>query len=172
VADLQTQKSIGELVDERALSQALAWTAATASDAATWTGVTIDRMAFSGILPRTMDAAVFYDATLGSGQTLSLTCDLQDSPDGATWSDYATSAATVVVTGVSGGGRAVGVARFAAPLKNVNAPPGTPGVGLSSARRYVRFNVLPHLSRTGTDTAVIASIGVFAGFEVLPAPQL
>ena len=77
----------------------------------------------------------------------------------------------MIATGPSGGGRVVGIARLVAPIMMANAPSGTPGVGLGGARRYVRFNVVPHLSATGTDTAVIASVGVFAGFNTLPSPQ-
>lgn len=170
MADIVLQKSIGELVDEKALASYLSWTAAGASDAVTWTGIAIDREGFAtGSIPRTMDAVVFYDATLSSGKTLSLTWDVQEGPDGSAWSDLATEAATVIATGPSGGGRVVGVARLASP--SADKPTGTPGIGLGPARRYIRLNVVPDLSATGTDTAVIASVGVFAGFDQLASPQ-
>lgn len=170
MADIVLQKSVAELIDEKALASSLSWTAAGASDAVTWTGISIDRQGFStGSLPRNLDAVVYYDATLGSGATLSLTWDLQDSADNSNWSDYATEAATVVATGVSGGGRVVGVARLV--VASTEKPTGTPGISLNGARRYVRMLLVPDMSRTGTDTAVIAAVGVFAGFDQLPSPQ-
>ena len=174
MADLVLQKSIAELVDEKALFSSLSWTAGGGSDSATWTGITVDRGGFAnGSLPRSLDAVLFYDATLASGKTLAVQWDVQDSPDGTNFSDYATEALTVVATGPSGGGRVVGVARLVSPsiVTSPDKPTGTPGVPLGPARRYVRLNVLPHLSATGTDTAVIGGVGVFAGFDTLAAPQ-
>ena len=164
------KKSIGELIDERALFPSLSWTAGTPADNTALIGTAIDRQGFAtGSLPSTLDAVVFYDATLAQGQTLSLSWDLQDSADGVNFSDFATEAAVVVATGPAGGGRLVGVARLA--ISDGNKPAGTPGIDLGPARRYVRLNVVPHLSRTGTDTAVIAGVGVFAGWDQLAAPQ-
>ena len=169
MAELPYVKSVAELVDPKALSSSLSWTAGGASDAVTWTGKSINRGSFvNGSLPRSLDAVVYYDATLASGKTLSLTWDLQDSPDGTNWSDYQTEAATVVATGVSGGGRVIGVARLA--RGGSDAPAGTPGADLAGARAYVRLNVVPDLNATGTDTAVIAAIGEFGGFDILAAP--
>jgi hypothetical protein len=170
MADFVTNKSLGELVDPKAAASYLSWTAGGASDAVTWTGITIDREAFStGSLPKTLDAIVFYDATLGSGKTLSLTIGLQTSPDNSTWTDYATETATVVSTGASGGSRNVGVARIVVPSSN--KPTGTPGVDLTSAQRYVRLNVLADLSATGTDTGITAAVLEFGGFDILASPQ-
>lgn len=170
MADIVLQKSLGELTDAKAGASYLSWTAAGASDAVTWTGLTIDREGLStGSLPRSADAVVFYDATLGSGKTLSLTIGVQDSADNSAWSDYATETATVVATGPSGGGRVIGVARVIIPSSN--KPTGTPGVDLNSARRYVRLNVLPDLSATGTDTGILASVWELAGFDQLASPQ-
>jgi hypothetical protein len=170
MADIVLQKSVAELIDPKAASTSLSWTAGGASDSVTWTGISIDREGMAtGSLPRSCDAVVFYDATLGSGQTLAFYWDLQEGPDGTNWSDYATEASTVVATGPSGGGRVVGVARLV--TGSADAPAGTPGVNLGSARRYVRLNVVPHLSRTGTDTAVMATVIEFGGFDQLASPQ-
>jgi hypothetical protein len=170
MSSIVLQKSIGELVDEKALASSLSWTAGGASDSVTWTGFSINREGFAtGSLPLTMDAAIYYDATLASGKTLSVLVDVQDSPDGTNWSDFATEASTVVATGPSGGGHVAGVARLT--VANANKPTGTPGISLGAARQYVRVNVVPHLSATGTDTAVMAAVGVFAGFDQLASPQ-
>lgn len=172
MAEIVLQKSVAELIDPKAAASSLSWTAGGASDSVTWTGIGIDRQGFAtGSLPRSADAVVYYDATLGSGSTLALQWDLQEGPDNSNWSDYATEASTVVATGPSGGGRVVGVARLNGATIQGNANPAAlPGVNLGSARRYVRLNVIPHLSRAGTDTAVIASVMEFAGFDALAAP--
>jgi hypothetical protein len=170
MADLVYVKSIAELVDPKALASSLSWTAGGASDAATWTGFSINREAFSnGAVPRSMDAFVVYDVTMASGHTLSFTWDVQDSPDGSNWSDYSTEAATVAVTGVSGGTRQVGVSRML--RQGSDAPSGTPGVDLSGARAYVRLLLVPHFSGAGTDTGIIVAAGEFGGFDILAAPQ-
>jgi hypothetical protein len=170
MADIVQVKSIAELIDPKALSTSLSWTAGGGSDSVTWTGISINRESFAnGGLPRALDAFVFYDVTLASGHTLSAYWDLQEGPDGSNWSDYATEASTVIATGQSGGARQVGVARLL--NQSGNAPTGTPGVDLSGARAYVRLNVVPHLSAAGTDTAIIAALGEFGGYDILAAPQ-
>jgi hypothetical protein len=170
MSDIVQLKSIAELIDEKSLFKSLSWTAGGASDNAVWTGDSIDREAFAtGSLPRSLDAVVAYDATLASGATLALAWDLQDSPDGTNYSDLVTEASTVVATGPSGGGRVHGVSRIV--IADANKPMGTPGYGIGGARRYVRVNVTPHLSAAGTDTGVIAGVGVFGGFDQLAAPQ-
>lgn len=169
-ANIASQKSVAEYIDDKALISSLSFTAAGASDAVTWTGISIDREGFpTGSLPLSMDAVIAYDTTLGSGATLSFTWDIQDSADNSSFLDYATEAATVAATGPSGGGRVVGVARMA--TGSANKPTGTPGMSLAGARRYIRLLVVPDLSRTGTDTAVIQAVGVFGGFDLLAAPQ-
>ncbi len=170
MAGIAYVKSVAEFVDPKALSSSLSFTAGGASDSVTWTGISINREGFvNGALPRSMDAIVYYDATLASGKTLALYWDLQEGPDGSNWSDFQTEASTVVATGPSGGGRVIGVARLL--RGGSDAPSGTPGVDLNGARAYVRMNVIPHLSATGTDTAVIAAVGEFGGFDILAAPQ-
>jgi hypothetical protein len=181
MADFSTQKHIGDIIDVKALSSSLSWTAGGASDSATWTGISVDRMNFStSYMPHTADFDVFYDATLASGAHLSLSFDVQSAPDGSTWSDYATEASQIVATGPSGGGRVVGIARMTvssaddpsiASATNLPGQTATPSLNLSSAQRFVRFNFAPHLSSAGTDTAIAAAVGVFAGFDGLQAPS-
>ncbi len=114
-----------------------------------------NRTSFGGSMPLSGELAALFSATLASGKTLSVSFDLQDSPDGVNFSDYATQAATVVATGPAGGGTVSGQSAF-----NVN---------LSGARRYLRALMVPTLSATGTDTAVFVTSGVFAGFDRLAA---
>jgi hypothetical protein len=172
MSDIVVQRNIAALIDPKSvLNAAYTWTAGGASDSITFTSSSVDRESLStGSLPLSADVEVYYAATLGSGQTLSLYWDLQDSPDGTNFSDFATEASTVIATGPSGGGVVSGVARMTVQSTADNPVPG-PGVKLGGARRYLRFLGVPHLSRTGTDTAVVQAIGiVLGGFDVLPAP--
>lgn len=170
MADIVLQKNLGALIDIKQLSNPLNWTAGNSRDSAVWTGSSIDREGFAtGSLPRSADFFVAYAAQLGSGNTLSLYLDVQDSPNNVSWSDYATEAATVVATGPSGGGLVAGVFRMTVQSSADNAVPG-PGVNLGSSRRYNRLNVTPHLSAAGTDTATIAAGAVYGGFDQLAAP--
>jgi len=162
MADITLQRNVGSLGDLLRLSDQAALTAAGSGDATTVTGQTIDRMAIgtsgsSGAMPLSALVAVLFSATLASGKTLSVTFDVQDSPDGTNFSDYATSAALVVATGPSGGGTVRG--------QSVQQ------VSLTSARRYVRLLFLPDLSATGTDTAVAMGAAFVGGFDRLAAPQ-
>lgn len=168
MADMVTQRDIGSLIDVKAGSTLLAWTAGGAADSATFTGNSIDREGFAS-LPDSLDLDVYYQATLGSGHTLALQFDLQHSADNSNFSDYATEQSQVIATGPSGGGAVSGMVRMAVP--NSNAPSGHPGIDLRGAQRYVRPMLIPHLSATGTDTAEILAIGVFGGFDQLPSPQ-
>jgi hypothetical protein len=155
MADIVLQRDVGSLGSLLRLSVAASALAAGTGDATSTTGLTIDRMAFSsGAMPGDLAAAVVYEATLGSGKTLSIGYAAQDSADGTNWSDYATATYAVVATGPSGGGAVGGQLEV--------------GVNLSSARRYVRFDFNPDLSATGTDTAVARAVGFFAGFDRLP----
>lgn len=136
------------------LSTGASATAGGTGDATSVTGLTIDRFA-NGSPMGVMDAGVAYEATLASGATLSIGSAVQDSADGTNWSDYQTAAAVVAATGPSGGGAVGGMF----DLGSIN---------LSSARRYVRVNIKPDLSATGTDTASLRSVGFGAGFDRLP----
>ena len=167
MSDLVLQKDVGALVVSKAMSRALSFTSGGGSDNASYTGISIDRFAAFQNMPRALDIDIAYDATIGSGSTLSFTVVVQDSADNSTWADYATeSGATVVATGPSGGGNVQGVKRFT-PY-DPNRPTGSAGISINGARRYVRTVFKPALSRGATDTAVCQAIGVFAGFDTLP----
>lgn len=172
MSDIVLQKNVGALIDVKSLlAPAYAWTAGGASDSITFTSSSLDRESLStGSLPQCCDVDVFYSATLGSGQTLSMYLEIDSAPDNSTWTALATEASAVVATGPSGGGAVTGVYRMTVQTIADNPTPG-PGVGLSAAQRYIRVLGVPHLSRTGTDTAQIQALGiVLAGFDVLPAP--
>ncbi|MBB3297891.1 MULTISPECIES: hypothetical protein [unclassified Rhizobium] len=151
-----TQHNIGGLGSLKRLSAGASAVAAGAGDATTTTGVTIDRMGFGiGSMPNSLAAAVLWDTVLATGKTLSIGYAVQDSADGTNFSDYQTAAAAVVATGSTGASALAGELQV--------------DVDLQSARRFVRFNSLPDLSATQTDTAVTRAAGFFAGFDRLPA---
>lgn len=155
MSDIVLQKDVAQLGSFKRLSAATAATAGGAGNATTTTGATIDRMGFSnGSMPGSLAAGIVYDATLATGKTLSIGYAVQDSADGANWSDYQTGSA-VVATGATAASVAAGELEI--------------DVNLGSARRFVRFNHAPDLSATQTDTAVTRAAGFFAGFDRLAA---
>lgn len=155
--NIASVKNIGSFIDNKLASDPSAATAGGTGDATTVTGIAIDREAFgTGAIPRSMLASVLYEATLGSGKTLSMGYAVQDSADNSTWADFQTAAGVVIATGPSGGGAAKGT---------FNVP-----VDLSNAREWVRFNYFPDLSATATDTFVGQAVGTFGGFDRNPAP--
>jgi hypothetical protein len=172
MSDIVQLKNIAALIDVRSiLAPDYAWTANGASDSITFTSSSVDREGLStGSLPRSADVDVFYSATLGSGQTLSLLLEVDSSADNSAWTAYATEGSTVLATGPSGGGTVSGVYRMTVQSTADNPTPG-PGIDLGSAQRYLRVLGVPHLSRTGTDTAQIQAVGlVLGGFDQLAAP--
>ncbi len=166
MSDIVLQRNIGSLIDVKALSTPLSWTAGGAADSVTFTGTSIDREGFSnGSLPKSVNVDVIYSATLGSGNTLAISFEIDSAPDNSTWTPFATEASAVIATGPSGGGVVSGVTRMTLPSA------ASAGVNLDAAQRYLRTLFVPHLNRAGTDTAIIAALGVFAGFDRLQAPQ-
>lgn len=149
------QRDVGSLGSLKRLSAASAATAGGSGDSATTTGATIDRMGFSGgSMPKTLAAALPYEATLATGKTLSFGYAVQDSADASNWSDYQTATYAVVATGATAASAAAGELAI--------------DVNLTSARRYIRLNYATDLSATQTDTAVARAVGFFAGFDRVP----
>lgn len=156
MSDIVLQRDVVSLGALKRLSAAASATAAGAGDSTTTTGATIDRMGFgNGSMPNTMALSVLWDATLATGKALSVGYAVQDSPDGANWSDYQTGTYAAVATGATAASVAAGEFEV--------------GVNLGSARRFVRANFALDLSATQTDTAVARAAGFFAGFDRLPA---
>jgi hypothetical protein len=170
MGDITSKLNLGALIEIVPLAAPLSWTAGGASDNLAIVGPAINRMGFvvSPTVPKIVDADVVWAAQLASGQSLSLKLEIDTSltPSGP-WTVYATEAPTVVGIGPSGGGLVSGVFRMTPP--NIDNQQSVPGVNLSSAQRYVRAQVTPHLSASTSDTATIASFGVFSGFDDLNA---
>lgn len=124
-------------------------TAGATEDAVECEGETIDRLGFDS-----MKLVIGYITTLTDTKTLSFGIKEQQSADGSTW-DTATvvQAATVAVTS-DGGGTEMGTVEA-----NIN---------LRSKKRYVRYNITPDLSATGTDTAIWTAVTILGGAVELP----
>lgn len=144
------QTDIGSVITNR-LAAFAAITAGGAGDGAAVNGVAIDRGALG--LPGSALVAIFHQATLAAGQTLSVgAVKVQDSADGASWADFAALPAPGVVATATGGGQTIAK------------------VCLTGARRYVRLVFTADLSAANTDTATLVGAWTFGGFAALPAP--
>ncbi len=168
-----------DLYNETLAVQASAFVSATAGGAGNATavvGLTIDRASltpfgargvFANIIPRGALFLLSYEATLGAGDTLSISAvKVETSADGATWTtllDQTGAAAPagptwpasgIVDTGAAGGSTQRGVVAF--------------GTSLGDAERYVRFDFTPTLSAAGTDTAKLSISAVLSGIDEVP----
>lgn len=126
-------------------------TAAGSGDDTKVTGNTIDLSGF-----RSGTIAIPYSATLQQDETLSMAVEIQESDDGTSW-DTAEElqASAVEATGDTGGSTETGIVRIADNFEG--------------RKRYVRVNVTPDLSASGTDTAFWTAVLVQGGAEELPA---
>jgi hypothetical protein len=99
---------------------------------------------------------ISYLATLAEDKTLSFTVKEQQSANNSSWDTATvTQAATVAATGGSGGSNETGTVEF--------------DLNLNAKKQYVRYNITPDLSATGTDTAVWSAAMFRGGSDVLPA---
>lgn len=133
-------------------------TAGATEDGVEVTGETVDRMNTSaGAMAQSCVLAIPYLASLAAAKTIAFKVDIQDSADGSTWNTAeAVQASTVAATGTAGtGSNEAGVVE-----KEIN---------LSQYERYIRFNITPDLSATGTDTAVWSAVCALGGYDYVPA---
>jgi hypothetical protein len=128
-------------------------TAAGTGDATEVNGITIDLQSYVQRY-QSIEFLIACQATLAADKTLTVVGNLQDSADGSSWSDTLASATLLTLTGGSGGSTERGVARM--------------GYDLTKCRRYVRCQVTPDLSATGTDTSVMQGLAVLAGADEIP----
>jgi hypothetical protein len=143
--------NIAALVTPRWVGPATGAPTQTAGATSAVTGITIDREAFAaGSLPRSAQFSVNFYTSLTAAKTLSFAFELDSSPDGSTWTSYATQAVAVAATATGAG--------------QMDFP-----VDLGNAQRYLRLIVTPTLSNTGTDTVQVMPTAVFAGFDRLAA---
>ena len=127
-------------------------------------GMTFDRQAAENAAQgatsdnrfQSVTALLQVKATLGSGQTVAMLANFQDSPNNSDWTDYGAALASTVVISAAGGA----VTAKAATIKHT--------VDLAAAARYIRVQATPAFSWTGTDTGLFSAVLVLGGGEVLP----
>ncbi len=143
-------RNIGALIKTVRAIANTALTAAGSGDNTAVTGAIIDRALIGS--PLTGVLAIPYTATLAEGETLTLTYTVAEGAE-SDLSDAATlkTAAVVVATGGAGGSTETGCLEV--------------DLNLSAAGRYVRANVTPDLSASGTDTAAISGVIITAGAD-------
>ena len=148
-------KNIGDKIKVVRAGANTAVTAGGAGDAAAVTGVIIDRAALGW--PQSGVVAIPFTATLGATETLSVAATVQhgDNDGLSDAGTFATRANGVVATGPSGGGTVTGTVEL--------------DVNFSGAKRYVRVNYTPDLSRANTDTAALSAVVAFGGAIRVPA---
>ena len=128
--------------------------AAGTGDATEVNGESVDILGL-GTKPLSAKLMIPCQATLASGETLTITANAQDSPTGTDqWADYGDALAATVVITANAAAEFEGMAEL--------------DVNLSGSRQFVRCQVTPDLSRAGTDTAEIAGVWVFGGADELP----
>ena len=156
--NIVVQRDIADLLTAKMGSAVTSLTAGGTGDNTAVTGLAVDRFA-SGAVPLNAELMLAFEATLGSGNTLSLkTVKIEQSSDGQNWDATAYATFTdpgVVATGPTGGGTVRGVVKL--------------GVNLGSAKEFVRADFTPDLSAANTDTAKVTAIWNLAGFDILPA---
>jgi hypothetical protein len=148
MSDLVLMKNIGQLVTPR-LAAFSALTAGGSGDNVLVKGVALDRTALGNALSCVVQVAT--RAVLAATATLSVGgCRLQhgNTPVDGDFVDFAT-VTVASLTGASGGSTETGLS-----LGEID---------LTMARRYVRLVYTPDLSASGTDTAQVAALVVFAG---------
>jgi hypothetical protein len=126
---------------------AVAATAAGSGDATAAPGDSIDLTALADRF-ESVAFAITAKAVLADTKSLTLTAKIETSSDNSVWSDLV-AAATVISVTSSGGTTEKKVAVV--------------GTSLEYASRYIRVNVTPDLSASGTDTAAISHIALFGG---------
>lgn len=131
-------------------------TAAGSGDNTEADGAYADRYDSASGIAKSAKLVIGYRAVLAAGETLSIAANIQDDADGAgAGTDYGDAyASAVVATGDSGGSTEQGVIEL--------------DFDLGSAERYVRSQITPDLSASGTDTAVVWAMWVFFGADKAP----
>lgn len=142
---------IGALFVGKAVGAGTA-TAAGTGDATKVTGQSIDVMTYkSGSL------FIAGKAALAEDKTLTYAVEYQLSDDNTNWDTaVAIQAATLAATGDTGGTTEYPVVKLDVDL-------------VAYGKRYVRFNITPDLSASGTDTLTWAAVFVAGGGQNLPA---
>lgn len=146
-------RNIGDLIKAMRAGANIAATAGGSGDATEATGVIIDRNAIG--TPSSAVLAIPFTATLGAGETLSVTYSVQEG-DASNLSDAATLKTATVVAATGGAGGSTETGCLEIDLKTI------------AGGRYIRVDITPDLSAANTDTAALASLLVFGGMDRVP----
>ena len=152
MANPAMQRDIGSALIGRACGAAAA-TAGGSGDATEVDGKWIDRQGYSSA-----KLIIGVRAVLGATETVTLAANLQDASDssGTGAADYGSAvAATTAATGGGGGTTEFGQIEL--------------DFDLSGAKRYIRPQFTPNLSRANTDTAIVSATLILGGADKLPA---
>jgi hypothetical protein len=123
-------------------------TAAGAGDATKVTGETVDLLNYSSAT-----LLIPWFVSLTADKTLTFAAEYQTSADASTWATAVELfAATTVATAT---GASKGVVQTA--------------LDTGALPRYIRFNITPNLSHSGTDVAVYCAVVVKGGSNYVPA---
>lgn len=148
--NVATHRDIGAILTSAA-SGAVSATAAGAGDNTEVDGPYVDRQNHLSA-----KLIIHYKAVLQQGETLSIAANIQDDADGAgAGADFGDALANAVVaTGGAGGSVEEGTVEL--------------DVDLSGAKQYIRAQVTPDLSASGTDTAIVTATFVLGPKDETP----
>jgi len=148
---IDTLLGVREFRSERASNGSA--TAGGGGDATEVNGAWTDRLGTKGMY-MTAKLVITYTATLAATKTLAFAVNIQDASDssGTGAADFGDAlASTVVDTGESGGSTEVGTIEL--------------DFDLSSAKEFIRSQITPDLSATGTDTCSWQATWIFGGTD-------
>ncbi|MGK7663370.1 hypothetical protein [Marinovum algicola] len=146
-------RNIGDVIKVMRVGANIAATAGGSGDATEVTGTIFDRLSIGS--PTSGVLAVSYTATLAEDETLSLTYSVESGAESDLSDATVLKTGTVVLaTGDTGGSTEAGIAEI--------------DLNLLAAGRYVRADLTPDLSASGTDTAALAAVVVCGGMDRLP----
>jgi hypothetical protein len=149
--------NIDAFIGAASASDSVSLTAGGTGDNTQVNGLAIDRTTVLGS-PLSASFIARYKATLGQGNTLSLSATVQTADDSGFTTNVntlATFTKTVVDTGGTGGSVQRGVFRLP--------------VDFAGAQQFVRVQFTPDLSAANTDTAELSLTAVLGGQDNLPA---
>ena len=132
-----------------------ALTAGGAGDNTEVNGASVDRKT-GGVLRHNATLVILHRSVLAAAATLSISVQLQDSPDNTNWTDFGDAHNLgVVSTGGGGGSTEIDVEEIV--------------LSVAGAERYIRAQVTPNLSAANTDTSGVAAIWMLSGGDKTPA---
>jgi hypothetical protein len=141
-------RAIGVITTSRNGITPTAGTAGTSFSGTAITGTAIDRLALNN--PLSLVVNVNVASNLTATKTMTVHTVIQHAPDGTTWTTYTQPNGVAPIDLVqSATGANVGIQ--------------TTNVDLSGAHEFVRIQVTPTLSASGTDTGVVAATLIFGG---------